>query len=195
MTARRTPSETLIKRNFSTATVSKPVAAGSRDPTSMEVSALKYHGHAGTGLHGRSPLLRLQSDERLIVLLRRGNTAAFEVLVSRYESRLLAFCRHLLGSREDAEDVLQEVMTAAFNAIVADERPINVRPWLYRIARNRSLNHLRRTQAIAVDTMDFQLLRARRDDRRQGPRARGVPAAGRRHPRAARDPEDGARAA
>ena len=123
----------------------------------MEVSALKYHGHAGTGLHGRSPLLRLQSDERLIALLRRGNTAAFEVLVSRYESRLLAFCRHLLGSREDAEDVLQEVMTAAFNAIVADERPINVRPWLYRIARNRSLNHLRRTQAIAVDTMDFQL--------------------------------------
>ena len=123
----------------------------------MEVSALKYHGHAGTGLHGRSPLLRLQSDERLIVLLRRGNTGAFEVLVSRYESRLLAFCRHLLGSREDAEDVLQEVMAAAFNAIVADERPINVRPWLYRIARNRSLNHLRRTQAIAVDTMDFQL--------------------------------------
>src|SRR5580693_6659298 len=48
-------------------------------------------------------------------------------------------------------------MAAAFSAILADERPINVRPWLYRIARNRSLNHLRRTQAIAVDTMDFQL--------------------------------------
>ena len=108
----------------------------------MEVSALKYSG--GVGLHGRSALLRLQSDERLIALLRRGNTTAFEVLVSRYESRLMAFCRHLLGSREDAEDVLQEVMAAAFNAILADDRPINVRPWLYRIARNRSLNHLRR---------------------------------------------------
>jgi RNA polymerase sigma factor (sigma-70 family) len=118
----------------------------------MEASALKYH--AGIGLPARSPLLRLQSDERLITLLRRGNTAAFEVLVSRYESRLLSFCRHLLGSREDAEDVLQEVMAAAFNAIVADNRPINVRPWLYRIARNRSLNHLRRTQAIGVDSMD-----------------------------------------
>jgi RNA polymerase sigma factor (sigma-70 family) len=121
----------------------------------MEVSALKYQG--GVGLHGRSPLLRLQSDERLIALLRRGNTTAFEVLVSRYESRLMAFCRHLLGSREDAEDVLQEVMTAAFNAILADERPINVRPWLYRIARNRSLNHLRRAQAIGVDSMDHHL--------------------------------------
>jgi RNA polymerase sigma factor (sigma-70 family) len=121
----------------------------------MEASALKYQ--AGIGLHGRSPLLRLQSDERLITLLRRGNTAAFEVLVSRYETRLLAFCRHLLGSREDAEDVLQEVMTAAFNAIVADNRPINARPWLYRIARNRSLNHMRRTQAIGVDSMDHHL--------------------------------------
>jgi RNA polymerase sigma factor (sigma-70 family) len=121
----------------------------------MEASALKYQ--AGIGLHGRSPLLRLQSDERLITLLRRGNTAAFEVLVARYETRLLAFCRHLLGSREDAEDVLQEVMTAAFNAIVADDRPISARPWLYRIARNRSLNHMRRTQAIGVDSMDHHL--------------------------------------
>jgi RNA polymerase sigma factor (sigma-70 family) len=86
----------------------------------------------------------LQSDERLVALVRRGNAAAFEVLVSRYESRLLSFCRHLLGSREDAEDVLQEVFAAAFNAMTADDRPINVRPWLYRIARNRSLNHLRR---------------------------------------------------
>ncbi|MDQ6732015.1 MAG: sigma-70 family RNA polymerase sigma factor, partial [Actinomycetota bacterium] len=118
----------------------------------MEVSALKYSG--GIGLHGRPSLLRLQSDERLITYLRKGNTAAFDVLFARYETRLLAFCRHLLGSREDAEDVLQEVMTAAFNAIHADGRPINVRPWLYRIARNRSLNHLRRARAIATDTMD-----------------------------------------
>jgi RNA polymerase sigma factor (sigma-70 family) len=121
----------------------------------MEVSALRYSG--GIGLHARSPLLRLQSDERLVTLMRRGNTAAFEVLVSRYHSRLLAFCRHLLGSREDAEDVLQEVLSAAFNAILDDNRPINVRPWLYRIARNRSLNHLRRIQAVGVDSMDIHL--------------------------------------
>src|SRR5215211_522924 len=63
----------------------------------------------------------------------------------------------MLGSREDAEDVLQEVFAAAFNAMLADERPLNVRPWLYRIARNRSLNHLRRTQAIGVDSMDVHL--------------------------------------
>ena len=121
----------------------------------MEASALSHAGAAGTA--GRSPLLRLQSDERLIALVRRGNHGAFEVLVARYQARLLAFCRHMLGSREDAEDVLQEVFAAAFNAILADERPINARPWLYRIARNRSLNHLRRAQAIGVDSMDVHL--------------------------------------
>ncbi len=63
----------------------------------------------------------------------------------------------MLSSKEDAEDVLQEVFAAAFNAMLADERPINVRPWLYRIARNRSLNHLRRTQAVGVDSMDVHL--------------------------------------
>src|SRR6202167_4827561 len=106
------------------------------------------------GLSGPSALLRLQSDEKLIAMTRRGQSAAFETLCSRYQARLLSFCRHMLGSREDAEDVLQEVFAAAFNAVLADEREINVRPWLYRIARNRSLNHLRRASAIGVDSMD-----------------------------------------
>ncbi|HME01485.1 MAG TPA: sigma-70 family RNA polymerase sigma factor, partial [Solirubrobacteraceae bacterium] len=107
-----------------------------------------------SGFRGPSALLRLQSDERLIALTRRGQHAAFETLCARYQTRLLAFCRHMLASREDAEDVLQEVFAAAFNAVLADEREINVRPWLYRIARNRSLNHLRRATATGVDSMD-----------------------------------------
>jgi RNA polymerase sigma factor (sigma-70 family) len=119
----------------------------------MEASALSHPSRI-PGLRGPSALLRLQSDERLIALTRRGQSAAFEVLCARYQSRLLSFCRHMLASREDAEDVLQEVFAAAFNAVLADEREINVRPWLYRIARNRSLNHLRRASAIGVDSMD-----------------------------------------
>jgi RNA polymerase sigma factor (sigma-70 family) len=126
-----------------------------RRPATMEASALNHS--VPLGMRGPAPLLRLQSDERLIALVRRGNHGAFEALVGRYQSRLLAFCRHMLGSREDAEDVLQEVFAASFNAILADDRPINVRPWLYRIARNRSLNHLRRVQAIGVDSMDVHL--------------------------------------
>ena len=119
----------------------------------MEASALRQ-STALPALAGRSPLLRLQSDERLIALTRRGHQGAFEALVQRYQPRLLAFCRHMLGSQEDAEDVLQEVFTAAYNAMLGDDRPINARPWLYRIARNRSLNHLRRQQPAGQDSMD-----------------------------------------
>ena len=121
----------------------------------MEASALTHPD--ADGLRGPTPLLRLQSDERLVALTRRGHQAAYEALVARYQARLLAFCRHMLGSREDAEDVLQEVFAAAFNAMMADDRALNVRPWLYRIARNRSLNHLRRATAIGVDSMDVHL--------------------------------------
>src|SRR3954464_2380217 len=119
----------------------------------MEASALR-HTSALPALAGRSPLLRLKSDEQLIALTRKGQNGAFEALVQRYQSRLLAFCRHMLGSTEDAEDVLQEVFAASFNAMLADERPINARPWLYRIARNRCLNHLRRPTSAGQDSMD-----------------------------------------
>jgi RNA polymerase sigma factor (sigma-70 family) len=119
----------------------------------LEASALQQTARL-PALAGRSPLLRLQTDERLVALIRRGHHGAFEALVQRYQPRLLAFCRHMLSSREDAEDVLQEVFAAAFNAICADDRPINARPWLYRIARNRCLNHLRRVQPTGQDSMD-----------------------------------------
>ncbi|HEX2129905.1 MAG TPA: RNA polymerase sigma factor, partial [Solirubrobacterales bacterium] len=99
-------------------------------------------------------MLKLQGDERLVALIREGNENAFEVLFERYHSRLLAFCRHMLRSTEDAEDVLQEVFVKAHAAMLADERHINARPWLYRIARNRCLNHLRRPVPEGQDTMD-----------------------------------------
>ena len=121
----------------------------------MESAAIQHV--AVPGMRGPSPFLKLQSDEKLVQLTRRGNQAAYEALVARYDARLLGFTRHMLGSREDAEDVVQETFAAAFNAMVADDRPINVKPWLYRIARNRSLNHLRRNTAIAVDSFDHHV--------------------------------------
>jgi len=102
----------------------------------------------------RSRLLTLESDERLVALTRKGHEAAFELLVDRYEKRLLVFCRNMLRSSEDARDMVQDVFANAHRAMLADERPIHVKAWLYRIARNRCLNYLRRPQAEGVDSMD-----------------------------------------
>ena len=120
----------------------------------MEASAIP---NPGTGLKKPVALLRLQSDEKLVALTRAGDQGAYEALMGRYHARILAFTRHMLGSREDAEDVTQESFAAAYSAMMADERPINVKPWLYRIARNRSLNHMRRQKAVGVDDFDLHM--------------------------------------
>ena len=120
----------------------------------MEASALTHASQRGL-LARCSPLLKLQGDERLIAMARSGNAGAFETIVDRYQGRLLGFCRQMLNSTEDAEDVLQEVFVNAYRAMLADEREINLRPWLYRIARNRCLNHLRKPTADAQESMDM----------------------------------------
>ena len=120
----------------------------------MEASALTHASRRGL-LARRSPLLKLQGDAKLIAMARSGNPGAFETIVDRYQGRLLGFCRQMLGSTEDAEDVLQEVFVNAYRAMLADEREINLRPWLYRIARNRCLNHLRKPTADAQESMDM----------------------------------------
>jgi RNA polymerase sigma factor (sigma-70 family) len=120
----------------------------------LEASALTHASRRGL-LARRSPLLKLQGDEKLIAMARSGNPGAFEAIVDRYQGRLLGFCRQMLGSTEDAEDVLQEVFVNAYRAMLADEREINLRPWLYRIARNRCLNYLRKPKADAQESMDM----------------------------------------
>ena len=122
---------------------------------SMEASAITQSDLVG--LRAPSAFLRLQSDEKLVTLTRRGNQSAYEALVGRYHARILGFTRHMLASKEDAEDVTQESFAAAYSAMMADERAINVKPWLYRIARNRSLNHMRRQSAIGVDDFDHHV--------------------------------------
>jgi RNA polymerase sigma factor (sigma-70 family) len=120
----------------------------------LEASALTHASQRGL-LARRSPLLKLQGDAKLIAMARNGNAGAFETIVDRYQARLLGFCRQMLGSTEDAEDVLQEVFVNAYRAMLADEREINLRPWLYRISRNRCLNHLRKPTADSQESMDM----------------------------------------
>jgi RNA polymerase sigma factor (sigma-70 family) len=102
----------------------------------------------------RSRLLALETDDRLVALTRQGHEAAFEVMVERYEKRMLVFCRNLVRSNEDARDMVQDVFASAHRAMLQDERPIHVKAWLCRIARNRCLNYLRRPQPIGVDSID-----------------------------------------
>ena len=89
-------------------------------------------------------LLALAGDERLVQQIRRGSELAFEVAYERHGGGILGFCRHMLGSREEAEDAVQHTFAAAYRDLQRDdEREITLKPWLYTIARNRCLSVLR----------------------------------------------------
>ena len=93
-------------------------------------------------LAGRS-LLRLQSDARLTELARAGHEPAFAAIVDRYRPALLGYCARILGP-ERAEDAVQQALASAHQAMTSgDDRPLRLRPWLYRIAHNTALNVLR----------------------------------------------------
>jgi RNA polymerase sigma factor (sigma-70 family) len=97
-------------------------------------------------------LVRGSSDERLVAAVRAGDERAFEAAYDRYHRQLLAFCRHMLGTREEAEDALQHVFISAHAGLLADDRPVQLKPWLYAIARNRCLSVLRARQDMgAID--------------------------------------------
>src|SRR4051794_11308123 len=102
------------------------------------------------------PLLRLRSDEQLVALFRAGYDDAFRVLHDRYRQRLFAYVRQMLSaaSRQDAEDVLQDVFVRAYGALRGDAREMNVRAWLYRVAHNRCIDHLRRPLPPAADVFE-----------------------------------------
>jgi RNA polymerase sigma factor (sigma-70 family) len=100
-------------------------------------------------------LLRLRSDEQLVALFRAGNEEAFGVIHERYRQRLFAYTRQMLaGSRQDAEDALQDVFLRAYGALRANERPVSLRAWLYRVAHNRCIDQLRRPVPLHADVFD-----------------------------------------
>ncbi|HEX2104939.1 MAG TPA: RNA polymerase sigma factor, partial [Solirubrobacteraceae bacterium] len=120
----------------------------------MEASAL----HAPTFVARRAlagPLLRLRSDDQLVALFRMGYDEAFNAIHERYRARLSAYTRQMLGgARSDVEDVLQDVFLRAYNALRDDDRPVTLRAWLYRVAHNRCVDHLRRPQPVASEVFD-----------------------------------------
>jgi RNA polymerase sigma-70 factor (TIGR02960 family) len=81
--------------------------------------------------------------EAALVRARAGDEDAFRELTDPYRRELQVHCYRILGSVQDAEDLVQETLLAAWRGLEAFQGRSSVRAWLYRIATNRCLNALR----------------------------------------------------
>ena len=81
----------------------------------------------------------------------RGDQAAFEQIFRRHHQELYRYCLAIVHDRDDAEDAMQATMAAALRALPGEDRRIDIRPWLFRIAHNESISLLRRRRPDHLD--------------------------------------------
>jgi RNA polymerase sigma factor (sigma-70 family) len=96
---------------------------------------------------GRSPgagIARGLPDDRLARRAAGGDERAFAAIFDRYHQRLYRYCAAIVGDPQDAQDALQNTMVKVLRALPGEERRIELKPWLYRIAHNESIDLLRR---------------------------------------------------
>ena len=105
------------------------------------------------------------SDDRLVEATRAGSDEAFEVLFRRYRDRMIAYVRRMIGDGGRAEDIVQEAFMSALRSLRATDREIIFRPWMFQIARNACIDHLRatrRAEEVSIDSDDFRSTDERR---------------------------------
>jgi RNA polymerase sigma factor (sigma-70 family) len=112
----------------------------------------------------------MSSDERLVKRAKEGDPRAFEAIYQRYQQDLYRFCLAMVGNSQDAQDALQNTMVKVLRALPGEKREIQLKPWLYRIARNESVETLRKRhdnaelephQAVAVGVTETAEARER----------------------------------
>ena len=99
--------------------------------------------HAIDRLPARLAPPGMLGDARLARLAARGDEAAFSAIFRRYHQQLYRYCRAITGNGEDASDALQNTMVKAMRSLPGEERAIELKPWLFRVAHNEAVSLLR----------------------------------------------------
>ncbi len=105
------------------------------------------------------PALEGPDDRTLVARAKGGNDDSYEELVRRYQQRIYGLCYHLTSNHEDASDLTQEAFVKAWKALQSFKGDSSFYTWVYRIAYNNVLNHLKqrrnRTPHLSLDDLDF----------------------------------------
>jgi RNA polymerase sigma-70 factor (ECF subfamily) len=108
----------------------------------MARTALKAEVQAAPKFRALADLRSLE-DTGLVNAYLDGETRSFDVLVERYQTRLLNFVYRIVGDRERAEDLVQEVFVRVYRHLGRFDRSKKFSTWIYTIASNLAKNELR----------------------------------------------------
>lgn len=98
----------------------------------------------------------MRDERRLVRRAARGDRDAFTTIFRRFQQDLYRYCVGILGNSEDAQDALQNTMVKALGALPGERREIDLKPWLYRIAHNESIDLIRRRrQTVPLEDDGF----------------------------------------
>jgi RNA polymerase sigma-70 factor (ECF subfamily) len=101
----------------------------------------------------RRPELAARTDQEIVALARGGEEAAYRELVRRYERPLFSLLYRMVRDRELAEDLAQETFVKALNAIESYRPEYKFSSWIFKIANNAAIDHLRRRE---LDTLSLE---------------------------------------
>ena len=105
-----------------------------------------------------TPTGMLEGD--LVKRARRGDLAAYDELVKRYQQRIYATIYHMTSNHEDANDLAQEAFIKAFSALKSFKGGSTFYTWLYRIAVNKTINFLKQRKNkfhMSLNDLDFSV--------------------------------------
>ena len=84
------------------------------------------------------------TEKELIFKAKKGDQDAFGQLVLAHQNKVFSLCVHLLGSREEAEDMAQEAFLKAWRCLGGFQGESSFATWMHRLTTNLCLDHLRK---------------------------------------------------
>jgi RNA polymerase sigma-70 factor (ECF subfamily) len=104
--------------------------------------------------HAVSPIIAAAADTELVVRALAGREDGFEELVRRYQRPIVAYVYRMVGDYDAALDLAQEVFIKVYNSLGRYRPEFKFSTWIYRIAHNAAIDHLRRQGASRTEDME-----------------------------------------
>ena len=113
-----------------------------------------------SGPDAASPTPEEADDRPWVLRAKQGDLAAYDELIRRHQQRIYGLCYHLTSNHEDANDLAQDAFIKGWKALASFKGDSSFYTWIYRVAYNSCLNHLKtrrnRTPHLSLNDLDFQ---------------------------------------